>query len=251
MMVVVLFFGISTAVSADTLGCVGGMGVGVGLGSLIGGGNGKLAAQVIGGLAGCNTGSRIEDGTYGRQASYDDVEVRYIYRNGQRQGYYGNGQVIGYGNNGQPMCHDSRSGGHIECAFLARNPRYECCGVIERNVQYQPVRPVSASNQQQLVGYTNNRDTAPTAIKPAPVESGGPTINDYTSVRWVKVIPPDCRVGNFGHDSECLRREADNLRQKQRDCEADGRKCNPNFNFGKAEKHFRKLAGELRSAQNN
>jgi len=55
--------------SADTLGWLGGLGTGTWLGSFVGHGKGTVLAQVVLGLGLAGTGSRLEDGTYGRNGN--------------------------------------------------------------------------------------------------------------------------------------------------------------------------------------
>lgn len=66
--IVLIVFMFSVHAQADTLGCAGGGIVGGGIGYAIGQAISTKAANglgIIGLIGGCNTGSRMEDGTYG------------------------------------------------------------------------------------------------------------------------------------------------------------------------------------------
>lgn len=66
---------LSVPAMADTGGAVLGALVLGALGNQIGGGNGKKIATVAGVMAGASIGSRLEDGTYGKDANGDYVCV--------------------------------------------------------------------------------------------------------------------------------------------------------------------------------
>ena len=79
----------------------------------------------------------------------------------------------------------------------------------------------------------------------------GPTVDSYLSSKWSQVIPRECRTGNYGHDSHCLYEQAKILDQKQEACEDNARRCNPDLNYGKMAKIDRRLAADLRRAQDD
>lgn len=84
-MLVVLFLIAPALAMADTLGALGGLALGTAIGSQVGQGNGTTAAQVILGLGMASAMSRMEDGTYGRQAV-----SRVVYTQPRVQGGYYN-----------------------------------------------------------------------------------------------------------------------------------------------------------------
>lgn len=71
----VMMLALSVPAMADTGGAVLGALVLGALGNQIGGGNGKKIATVAGVMAGASIGSRLEDGTYGKDANGDYVCV--------------------------------------------------------------------------------------------------------------------------------------------------------------------------------
>jgi uncharacterized protein YcfJ len=68
LMIVVVMMTLSVPAMADTGGGVLGALIGGAIGNQVGGGNGKNIATLVGVIAGANIGSRVEDGTYGKDA---------------------------------------------------------------------------------------------------------------------------------------------------------------------------------------
>jgi hypothetical protein len=218
---------------ADTIGCVLGTAVGVGLGSKIGQGNGTVAAQVILGLGGCDTGSRIEDGTYGAR-NRPQVAPVYVMQGSSGEDYGYDGRP--------PQCYDQGSGGHADCDELAR--RYN--GVSYRR-QVQPVRRAvfntshPADPARRAVTMFDRPEMRAQAVEKvaskAVVDNQGVTVDNY----WNSpMIHPACKVLNeetglplnHGADGKCLLRKAEVLRGEQLKCDCiagEGTACSATY----------------------
>lgn len=224
--------------SADVLGGVGGGAVGVALGSLVGGGQGKLAAQVILGIAGANVGSRLEDGTYGRNSPVANVteEVVYVGRL-SNPGFVCQGNP-NYGMDQYPpgYCHDSDSGGYASYDNL-RERYYRKLNERERQNQY---RQVGYQYDQPSVFTTNAVLVKRTTVTKPAID--GPTINDYMEPRKVH---SSCQSGNHGADGRCLLRFVDQLLHMQAACEKSTTAPSCTKNPGKIAGDWNRLGKEL------
>lgn len=151
-------------------------------------------------------------------------------------------------------CDDEGSGGYAtyESVLRGAQQRAGCYSSVQASysqqhhasfVQQQPVIVQYPANMWERSDRKQKAGNAP--------KYEGPTVGDYMSPKWAQVIPEKCKKGNFGHDSNCLFKEAEILDKKQQECEVDGSKCNPSLNFGKMAKIDRKLASDLRREQDN
>lgn len=148
------------------------------------------------------------------------------------------------------MCNDPDSGGEATYEDLVRRAqrRAGCSDNVGYRTQTQHISHVP--NTQ--VAFPQNMWERPARREKTVEEKepyDGPTINDYMSPKWASVIPGECRTGNYGRDSNCLYAEAERLKTRQEACEVNSRKCNTGFNFGQMAWYDRKLAGDLRRAQ--
>ena len=221
-----------------------------------------LGGGVLGGLAGAAVGHEVAKGA---QWKPGDDEIIYLDAHaGYSSGYSSCGAVAVYCDTTPKqgmdpprpgMCNDPDSGSEATYEDLVRRAQQKAGCYQSAKSSYPQQQHASYSPQQQQVVYPPNLFERPekkqkTAEKKEAYD--GPTINDYMSPKWDQVIPEKCKRGNFGHDSNCLFKEAnDVLDKKQQECERNGSKCNPNFNFGKMAKVYRKLASDLRREQDN
>lgn len=148
------------------------------------------------------------------------------------------------------MCNDPDSGGEATYEDLVRRAErragcYDNSGHHPHHQQHASYAPAQVVYPQNLWERPEKRQK--TAEKKEPYD--GPTVSDYMSPKWESAIPPDCRTGNYGRDSNCLYSEAEKLKTKQEACEIDSKKCKPGFNFGQMAWYDRKLAGDLRRIQ--
>lgn len=220
-----------------------------------------LGGGVLGGLAGAFVGHEVVKGA---QWKPGDDEIVYIDSPGYypQSGYASCGHVNVYCDTTPKqgmypprpgMCNDPDSGGEATYEDLVRRAEQRAGCYRSSNAGYNyPQQQASYQQQQVVVAYPADMWKRPER-RQKPTEKkepyDGPTISDYMSPKWASVIPEDCRTGNYGRDSNCLNSEADTLKGKQDACEADSKKCKPGFNFGQMEWYDRKLAGNLRRAQ--
>lgn len=241
---------------ADTIGCAAGGLLGGLVGSQIGGGVGQKIFTGLGLVMGCSAGSRIEDGTYGRNAE----EVVYV----PSQSPYPYPPQYGYGNvvcdktpkqgmypPGPGLCNDPDSGGETTYEDLLRRARQraERAGNYGQPAVYTQPAPVAYAPQQQAVSYSQSIWERPekrqqkTETKKAVVV--GPTISNY---REEPMIHHKCKTGNYGHDGSCLINLVPALVKEQKACEADGTKCYQ-YNAGKWAGIYQRLGNDLLEQQ--
>lgn len=151
------------------------------------------------------------------------------------QGYCDDEDSGGYATHDDLMLRAQRRAGCYDNSGYRAPPQQHASYQTHAQVVYPPNLWERPEKRQRIAGKKEKYD--------------GPTINDYMSPRWASVIPEDCRTGNYGRDSECLNSEAEKLKTRQEACEVDSKKCKPGFNFGQMAWYDRKLAGELRRAQ--
>lgn len=230
-------------------------------GALIGGK--ALNGGVLGGLAGAAIGHEAVKAAHWKPGD-DEVEVITVPPgySGRHGGYSSCGAVsvpcrqtrvpagsVGY-------CNDEDSGGYATYEDLVRRAERRAGCYDTSGYQAPPVQRASYAPSQQVVYPQNIWERPEKRQKEAPAEKkvaeeayDGPTVSDYVSPKWASVIPDDCRTGNYGRDSNCLYAEAERLKTRQEECEADSKKCKQGFNFGQMAWYDRKLAGDLRRAQ--
>lgn len=218
-----------------------------------------LKGGVIGGIAGAAVGHEIAKGAQWKPGD-DEVEIIDVPA-GYSSGYSSCGAVSVYCDTTPKqgmypprpgMCNDPDSGGEATYEDLVRRAQRRA-GCYDNNSGYRapPQQHASYQTHAQVVYPPNlwERPEKRQRIAGKKEKYDGPTINDYMSPRWASVIPENCRTGNYGRDSECLNSEAEKLKTRQEACEVDSKKCKPGFNFGQMAWYDRKLAGELRRAQ--
>lgn len=229
-----------------------------------------LKGGVLGGLAGAVIGHEVTKAAQWRPGD-DEIEVVTVPSGsgGYAGGYSSCGAVSVHCDTTPKqgmypprpgMCNDPDSGGVTTYEDLVRRAQrragcYDNAGYQAPQHQHQySQRHASYAPAQNQVVYPSNlwehpekRQKTAEVKKEEPYD--GPTINDYMSPRWASVIPGDCRTGNYGRDSNCLYAEADKLKVRQEACEVNSKKCAPGFNFGQMAWYDRKLAGDLRRAQ--
>lgn len=245
------FLAPSFAVAAE-IGCAVGGIVGGAIGSQIGGGNVPKILTVIGALGGCSAGSKIENGTYGQP-----VDVVVIRQPGGYAPQYGYGGAVFCDTDpGQGMyrlppgkCRDPQSGGVVPYWELERRAQ-QTYQTRPQRYYAEPQRPARVLSYPDDMWENKSKSGNKQHRAEAPAVDG-PTVDSYLSSKWSQVIPRECRTGNYGHDSRCLYEQAKILDQKQEACENDGRKCNPDLNYGKMAKIDRRLAADLRRAQDD
>lgn len=240
----IVLLGIPSFAAADTLGCVGGAATGIGIGSLLGGGNGRIIIQAILGLSGCGAGSRMEDGTYGQNSNVETVYVN-PYGGG---GYYGGGYSQSQGMYLQPgMCDDPNSGGQANCAEIARRYQPRSTGYVS---QYQ--QPATYTASPSTTPYPRNMWEVPGQVAQKASEKtaavGGPTTSNYIDD---PMIHPSCKKGNPGADGKCLLRFVDELALEQKACEGETTRavCPTKYNPGKWAAIYSRLGRELVATQ--
>lgn len=246
-LLVLLFVSPSFAV-ADTLGGLAGGAVGVGLGSLVGGGQGKLAAQVLLGIVGASAGSRMEDGTYGASSEeYEDVVLVQNPSYGHRSyGAHGYGTSFVCRGNPNPgmypyppgYCHDSDSGGYASYENLAERHYRKLEEQHRQHLRQTGYHYPHPSVATQAVFIKRNAATS-TVAKP---KFGGPTVKDYMEPRKVHST---CQTGNHGADGKCLLRFVDPLLKMQAACERNTAAPDCAKNPGKVAGDWSRLGKEL------
>lgn len=247
---------------ADTIGGLVGAGAGVALGTMIGGGRGTIAAEVILGLIGYNTGSRMEDGTYGYRnqprvvavpSGYPQVQYQPGYPQAQYQPrYYGGGYAgQGMADYAPGMCQDPQSGGQASCAEIANRGRINYAQPASyypqpatRQVYYQQRGDSGPLIDRDRIAYSN-----PPVVQAQPqqIVLSFPTAQDYKAERWAKTIPPACKTGVTTNDSDCLIKEAEKLEAKAKECNCGSSYENPDFSYKHAANTYRILAADLYS----
>lgn len=242
---------------ADTIGCAAGGVLGGLLGSQIGGGVGQKIFTGLGLVMGCSAGSRIEDGTYGKNAE----EVVYITQPQQQapmqyqpQGGYGYGNVVcdktpkqGMYPPGPGLCNDPDSGGETTYDDLVKRAQRRAGYYQPPPAYYAPPQPVSYATPQQ-VSFPPNLWERPESRQKAEVKKSavvGPTVSNY---RDDPMVHPKCKTGNYGHDGVCLINLVPALVKEQKACEADGTKCYQ-YNAGKWAGIYQRLGNDLLEQQ--
>lgn len=224
-----------------------------------------LGGGIPGGIAGAAVGHEVAKGAQWKPGD-DEIEYIDVPAGGYSSGYSSCGAVNVYCDTTPKqgmypprpgMCNDPDSGGEATYEDLVRRAQRRA-GCYDNNSGYRAPHPQQhASYAPAQVVYPPNLWERPekrqkTAGKKEKYD--GPTINDYMSPKWAGVIPSndkvDCRTGNYGHDSICLKSEAQSLDKKQVACDADHKKCNKDLNFQETAYYFRKLASSLELAQN-
>lgn len=220
-----------------------------------------LGGGVLGGLAGAVVAHEVVKGA---QWKPGDDEIVYIDPPGYypQSGYSSCGAVAVYCDTTPKqgmypprpgMCNDPDSGSEASYEDLVRRAQRRAGCFNNPSSGYAETQHASYGTQPAvIVSYPPNmweRSDRKQKVEAKKEPYDGPTISDYMSPKWASVIPEDCRTGNYGRDSNCLNSEADTLKGKQDACEADSKKCKPGFNFGQMAWYDRKLAGDLRRAQ--
>lgn len=257
LLVVALFVGIPSFASADTLGCVGGALVGGVLGSKIGGGKTvPLVMTVLGASAGCNVGSRVEDGTYG-QPTEEVVVVNQPSYPTQYGGGYGVGVVCdttpkqGMAPPRPGMCNNPYNGGEISYEALqreaARREGYQYAQPPVYNHQRRSsVRRAIYSQEESRGGMWDRPEKQRVAGVAAVKRSPRLTVDNYLQPGAVN---PQCQTGNWGVDSNCLSALSNKLAELQERCERGEKNSDCRKNPGVIAGEYRTLAAALRDHQ--
>lgn len=192
----------------------------------------ESGGNILGGLFGAYVGNQLV-----RAATYDPSENTNVV-------YVSGGSSYQYGDSGA-MCRDIRSGGSISCDFLQRNPRYECCGIVERNYQ-----PVQYQNQQvRTVSYSSNVQSR--ASQSAPRRVAGMTVDNYLQVNdeGKGMVPEECRTKNWAVASICVKKWSKALADLQKRCIAGEQNPDCESNPGVMASEAAELADQLELKQ--
>lgn len=205
--------------NASWLRCTEGLLAGGLVGSAFGDGNGKIAAEALGALLGCDIATSFEKP---REATTVTRTVTVL-------------------NSGTPApTYSTPCPSHWEGSYFM-DEGYRRSGGITRDGCGGGQR---ASNVNPAVYKIKETRTPP----PAPKKYFGPTVHNYTESQY---IDSRCKSGNPGADGNCLLGFVQSLRLKQLACEGKTKKasCPPNYNAGLWAHVYDRLGKELVARQ--